>query len=804
MNASRRILGRGWSNVLGHPHLVRGLLWGAIALYVLTFSMITVLKHEAFQTTAFDLGNMDQAVWNSLHGNLLPFTNRGEEGTRLAYHVDPILVLISPLYLLYSDPKTLLVFQTLVVALGALPLFWLAKEMFGENLVALVFPLVYLLFPALEAANLFDFHPTTIAAPLLLYAFYYLWKRKYPWFFLFSFLVMACKEEMPLLVIMMGLYALVVQRNWRVGLTAISLGVAWFIIAVYIIIPHYNPKGESPYLAAYGYLGRGPFGILKGVLTGPDLVISNLFTKDRALYLWGLLAPVAFLSLLAPQILLLSLPTLGINLLSAKPAFYTLERFHYAAPLVSFVVLSALFGVYRLGEFLSLRLKVRRHGPLYLLSALVLLSTLLYHRGHGFTPLAAGFQIPKVTLHHRLAKELMALIPEGATVSAQSRLNPHLSQRPKIYMFPKVKDADYIFFDVSVGSWPIHPNDQKAIFEALVEEEGFGILASVDGYLLLKRGLVDTKELPDGFYDFARVKEPQIDYPMVVDFGGLLRFLGFNLNQEEGTTSLALYWQPLLPLERDYRIYPFFYDEEGRIIEDTTLRPMTTALWYPTSRWQEGEVVEMKTLPWDVGDDFHIGLGVSEGENWQIIGDRLLLEVVTSTLVASPFDGETALELLEVRDGQPVTRRRIFEIPQIAQPLRATLGDKAMLLGYDLNRARLKPGGTLNLTLYWRAMAEMEEDYTVFTHLMDKEGRIWGQKDNFPAGGTRPTSGWLVGEIVVDEYDIPVRGDTPPGEYTIEIGMYDLISGERLAALDAEGERLADDRVILTKVEVER
>jgi hypothetical protein len=98
----------------------------------------------------------------------------------------------------------------------------------------------------------------------------------------------------------------------------------------------------------------------------------------------------------------------------------------------------------------------------------------------------------------------------------------------------------------------------------------------------------------------------------------------------------------------------------------------------------------------------------------------------------------------------------------------------------------------------------MERDYTVFTHLTDKEGRIWGQRDNFPAGGARPTSGWLIGEIVVDEYDIPVRGDAPPGDYNIEIGMYDLISGERLTAFDAEGERLVDDRVILTKVEVER
>ncbi len=804
MNASGRISGRGWWNVLGHLRLVHGLLWGAIALYVLTFGIITVLKHEAFQTTAFDLGNMDQAVWNSLRGRFLPFTNWGEEGTRLAYHVDPILILISPLYLLYSDPKTLLVFQTLVVALGALPLFWLAREKFGESLVTLVFPLVYLLFPALEAANMFDFHSTTIAAPLLLYAFYYLWKRKYPWFFLFAFLVMACKEEMPLLVMMMGLYALLVQRNRRVALTTISLGVAWFIVAVYIIIPHYNPEGGSPYLAAYGYLGGGPFGILKGLLTRPDLVISHLFIKDKALYLWGLLAPVAFLSLLAPQTLLLSLPTLGINLLSTKPEFYTLEKFHYAALLVPFVVLSALLGVDYLVARLSPRLEMKRQTLLYSVSALVLISTLLYHRGHGFTPLAAGFQIPKATPHHRLAQELMALIPEGATLSAQSRLNPHLSQRPRIYMFPKVEDADYVFFDVSVDSWPIHPNDQRRLFDTLLGEEGFGILAAKDGYILLQRGLSDFQELPEGFYDFARVKEPQIEYPMAVDFEGRLRFLGFNLKQKEEMTSLALYWQPLLAVERDYRIYPFFYDEEGRIIEDTTLRPMTTALWYPTSRWKVGEMVKMETLPWDVGEDFNVGLGVIEEESWELWEERLPLEVVTSTLVVSSFDEGTALKLLEIRDGRLVTPRRSFQSPSIPHPLQAELGHKVRLLGYGLSPGTLHSGETLHLTLYWQALVKMAKDYAVFTHLVDGEGRIWGQKDDFPAGGTRSTSGWLVGEILVDEYDIPVWGDAPPGEYTIEVGMYDLISGERLAAFDAEGERLAGDRVILTKVEVER
>lgn len=539
------------------------------------------------------------------------------------------------------------------------------------------------------------------------------------------------------------------------------------------------------------------------MVTNPLLVLRTILTPAKVKYIFDLLLPGAFTSLFSPQTLLLLLPSLAINLMSTYPPMSVLEKFHYGGPLVPFVIISSVYGM----EFLLKRatlLHLDRQRALYLLSGLIFLASLLHHYYHGFTPLARHFQAPVVTAHDRLAHQLIALIPPEAAVSAQSKLNPHLSERERIYMFPRIKDAQYVFFDVTADSWPIHPNDQKRLFDTLLGEEGFGILAAKDGYVLLQRGLSHAQELPEEFYDFARIDDPEIEYPAVVDFGGVLRFLGFDLVREGKLTNLSLYWQALTPLTWDYRIYPFFYDDTGRIIEDTTLRPMTTALWYPTSRWQEGEVVEMKTLPWDVGDDFHIGLGVSESENWQQVGDRLPLEVVTSTQVVSSFDGGTALKLMEVRDGQPVTPRRLFEPPSIPNPLQADLAHQVRLLGYGLGLDALHSGQTLHLTLYWQALAKMEEDYTVFTHLIDREGRLWGQKDNFPVGGTRPTSGWLVGEIVVDEYDIPVQGDAPPGVYTIEIGMYDLISGERIAAFDEEEERLADDRVILTKVEVER
>jgi uncharacterized membrane protein len=641
-----------WRGKTSDPRLTAALVWAAILLYIVFFSYVTVLKHEAFETTAFDLGNMDQAVWNSLRGRFLPFTNWGEEGTRLAYHVDPMLILISPLYLLYSDPRTLLVFQTVVVALGAWPIYLLSRERLGTNLCSVVFPLSYLLFPALQAANLFDFHPTTLVAGLLPYSFYFLEKRRYALFFVFAVLVMSCKEEMSLLVVMLGLYALFLQRNWRVGTTAISLGMVWFVIAVFVIIPHYNPEGRSPYLGAYSHLGQGPLGIIRTVITDPLAVAQTLFTKEKLIYLRDLFAPVGFVSLMGVQVLFLLLPSLGIILLSGDPQVYTLEKFHYAAPLVPVVVLSAAYGTVFFARRLDARWRVPKARSVCIVAGFVLLSTLLYHRARGFTPWGGNYTLPVVSDHDRQAAGLIALIPQEAIVSAQSRLNPHLSQREKIYMFPRVEDAEYVFFDVTADSWPIHPNDEWRLFRSLTTEEGFGVLAARDGYILLRRGATGGGELPQAFYSFARRQEPEMQYAAVIEFGGDLRLLGFDVVKDAAGTSLTTYWQPLRDLETDYRIYPFFFDETGRIIEDTTLRPMTTAIWYPTSLWKPAETVWMQTLPWDVGSDFRIGLGVVEGENWSEMQNRLPVTIVSSTLPAYLIDEGTAVQLVEVRAGE--------------------------------------------------------------------------------------------------------------------------------------------------------
>ena len=131
----------------------------------------------------------------------------------------------------------------------------------------------------------------------------------------------------------------------------------------------------------------------------------------------------------------------------------------------------------------------------------------------------------------------------------------------------------------------------------------------------------------------------------------------------------------------------------------------------------------------------------------------------------------------------------------------ANFGRQIKLLGYTLEAEEIKPGDSVRLTLYWQALADMETSYTVFIHLIDQDERIMGQKDNRPVSGLYPTTEWTPGERIVDRYEIATGPEIPPGDYSIEMGLYELESGERLPVLDAMG-LPKDSRVVLGKVQV--
>ena len=779
-----------------------------IILYIAIFSALSVARHEAFETLAYDLGNYDQAVWNTIHGRLLRFTNVKGLTIRLAQHVEPILLPVSLFYLIYSSPKTLLVLQTVVVALGAWPVYLLAREKLRNEFGGIVFAAAYLLFPALEAANLYDFQAVSLAPTFLLWAFYFLEKKKDPWFIVFSVLAMSCKEEMSLLIGMMGLYTLLLRKRKKLGAAMIVVAAIWFYVAVYIVISWANPQGKSQYLTHYEDWGDNPFEIVLTMIRQRAWWL--IFNKDNLDYLSRLLLPLAFLPVFYLPILLIALPSLAINLLSGNMLMHRPEMFHYAGPIVPFAILAAIWGARFLVQHLGRRMPGGGKSLSYLLSCLVLVCSLSYHRYRGFSPLSVRFRWPVTTEHHRLAQQLIDQIPPTASVSAQLNLNPHVSHREKLYIFPTIEDAEYILLDAaSIGN---KDDVNTWVKEQLLENGPFGIAAAQDGYLLLQRG-VESDTPPDSFYTFVRVQNPNIQYPLLADFGSFIEFLGFDVIYNRDLESYYnLYWRASQPLDADYLIALYLVDETGQVM-GSTVEPQAATIWYPTSRWQPGEVVKIRvdTLPWWTGDRdvYSIALGVLEGTDTWDVGRRLRPRVVESDWqTPMPADG-TLLQLMTLRNTwegtEAIPQQRTFTAPEIEHPMEAVLGGRVRFLGYALPPPPYKRGKTLHLILYWQAMARMEKSYTVFVHLLDKNEMIGGQWDSVPGGGLLPTHSWLEGEVITDEYEVPIRDGAPPGQYVIEIGMYDVYTGERLQVRDESGRQMEGDRILLgQKLQVDR
>ena len=139
---------------------------------------------------------------------------------------------------------------------------------------------------------------------------------------------------------------------------------------------------------------------------------------------------------------------------------------------------------------------------------------------------------------------------------------------------------------------------------------------------------------------------------------------------------------------------------------------------------------------------------------------------------------------------------------EIPRPLLYSLGLKIALLGYDLSPGTVEAGGTLDLTLWWQALADMDEDYTAFVHLIGTDGRIWVQEDMLLLDGQRSTSTWQVGDVVRSDYRLEVPTDTPAGDYTVKMGIYFWETGERLPVWMADGRRLAGDIVEVQHIQV--
>ena len=194
---------------------------------------------------------MVQAVWSTAHGHPLQITSlRGDQISRLGAHFDPVLAAFAPLWLVWPSPDLLLVSQAIAVSLGALPVYWLARKHIGSERAALGFALAYLIYPPTQWLTLNEFHPVALACPLLLFAFWYLDEDRLVPFAVFGLLAATTKEEIAFVVAGLGLWYAFSRGRRLEGAAIFVAGLAVALIAIEVVIPHFNRAGTSSFFYA--------------------------------------------------------------------------------------------------------------------------------------------------------------------------------------------------------------------------------------------------------------------------------------------------------------------------------------------------------------------------------------------------------------------------------------------------------------------------------------------------------------------------------------------------------------------------
>ncbi len=467
------------------------ILFGLILLYVAVIFGFHVYRfnHYAY---GFDLAFYQQATWNTLHGRFLEVSATDFSNTIFGTDALLILALMAPFYALWQSPLMLLLIETIVVGLGALPVYLLARKRLGNSWAGLGFALVYLMLLSVQNSNLYELRERPMAMSFLLFAFYFYEERRFKTFIAFAVLALCCRPENGLVLIMLALYGFIKgwQRDsgWRFILGPLLLGAIWFGVVVYIIIPIASTGG----IIALGenFPGGSPQSALFTAITNPAKGFPALFPDSsvltgKLLYIPCLLLPMLFLPLGSPSVLLMTLPPLALNLLSTRPIQWDAWRYHYQGSIIPWLMAGTIFTVEKLAK--NARLKgYLKNKTLPALVGLVLLATISVWI---FGP--KELRLLKDEPSWQDGKALLAEIPEDAPLAITNtwaaavppRQGLWFFRRRSLYSMTPEKEAQYIF------AWKRgdESRETKLIEEVLTDPRWQKIDQRGD-YVLLKRG----------------------------------------------------------------------------------------------------------------------------------------------------------------------------------------------------------------------------------------------------------------------------------------------------------------------------
>lgn len=258
----------------------------------------------------------------------------------------------------------------------------------------------------------------------------------------------------------------------------------------------------------------------------------------------------------------------------------------------------------------------------------------------------------------------------------------------------------------------------------------------------------------------------------------------------DGFVLIDLAWQVNTPFNRDWSLFVHLVTEDDVIIGQRDIYPGAGKLALSdigaSQSWTESLAIRIPPNAYAPQT-----LSVRLGWYNLLTGERLNL------------DGEPS-NVLTIGTTQIIPRESALDVPN---PTSINFGGLVELVGYEMSDLSPSAGGSVDLTLYWRALQPISQDYVVFAHIVDPPTTtIYAGSDAQPANWSRPTTTWQTGEIIEDHHTLPINPDTPPtpGIYEVEIGLY-LNPGDgtfpRLRVFTRDG-GMASDYAYLSRVRV--
>ncbi|MFA6099124.1 MAG: DUF2079 domain-containing protein [Patescibacteria group bacterium] len=591
------------------------ILWTTIGLYVLVIIIFLVQKYLSYGYNAIDLAIYNQVFYNSAHGHLFQFSIHPH--SYLGDHFELFIILLLPFYYFFQSPLTLLFLQTLFLGLAAWPLYLLARTILNRHW-SLILAAAFLINPFIWNMNFFEFHILPFAIFFLLFAFYHYKKNNFLQFCFIAGISLLIREDVSLVILMFGILALIEKRSLKWILTPLLAGGIWFITA-FQLTGYFNNYGSYKFLALYNWLGETPAEIIKNLFLNPWLVLKNIFTFNNLFSVLGLLLPLAALPVFKLKYLLpAALIWIQLFLLQASPTIM-LET-HYAALIIPFLFISAIYGLHRVLQSKNRSLlKKLPYFPSKTIYLTIIIIAFLYS-WVTFSPLITatrGFLFGQAdNARQIIGDEQIKLIDNNeSVVSSYAYLAP-LSGRTQLYSLHyafegKKQYSDQAYrIDQPIDKMIVDYHDFVIYYlqsqghgveslqystgagriAGLIEKNNLGLKKIIDNTAVYEKNYAPTEKLTEEL-DVAPEKMIKINQSE----GENLILLGWEYSNAENLSGyqilpLSLYWQAANKIADDYKLKISVTDEKNKVVLEK-FYPLGYGL-LPTSQWPTDKIIQ--------------------------------------------------------------------------------------------------------------------------------------------------------------------------------------------------------------------